>query len=95
MSENFKSVLADKSELQITFLVDDGDGRIELRTDGTYDLSVSDDVIVFVNQSPMPVTVNDPTHATVPLGDWSRYADESVSLMIRIGEFFDGWELEP
>ena len=95
MSENIKSVLVDKAELQLTFLVKDGDARLDIRTDGTHDLANLDDVIVFLNQDHVPITSHGPDHATANIGPWSRYSDAPVSLMVRVGEFFDGWDFEP
>lgn len=94
MAENFKKVLLSKG-LEITFLIEDGVARLEFRGNADYDLSSAEDVVVFINGEAVPVQSHDASRATAVIGDWARFDGRVVRLMTRVGEFFDGWELEP
>jgi hypothetical protein len=95
MSENLKKVLYDRGGLEITFLVENGEARVEFRSEGEdYDLSNPDDVILFINDQHVPVDCRDACHATGRIGAWEPFVGSQVSLMIRVDEYFDGWQVE-
>lgn len=93
--ENLKKVLVNNDGLEITFFVEEGTARIEFRSNGRFDLSTTDDVVLVVNGSPVPVQPQSDVFAIASLGDWENYADAPVSIMTRVDEFFEGWEFEP
>lgn len=94
MGENYKKVLHNYEGLEITFLIEDGEARVDFRSNATrYHLDDTDDVIVFVNGDNVPVDSQGEHAATARIGDWSRYGTGPISLMIRVGEYFEGWEL--
>ena len=94
MSENLKKVLYNKG-IEITFIVEGGVARVEYRSNGEFDLSDADDVVLFVNGDHVRVQSFGADHASGEIGDWSRFGGTAVNLMTRVGEFFDGWELDP
>lgn len=95
MSDNLKKSLHNYEGLDITFFVEDGQARIEFESNGQkYDLSDPDDVVVVVNGDPASVESEDVHHATAHIGEWQRFSGDRVNLMIRVGEFFEGWEVE-
>jgi len=94
MAENFRKVLVNKG-LEITFVIEDGIARLEFRGNDEFDLSNAEDVVVFINGQFVPVEVQDRLHAVATIGDWGRFDGQVVQLMTRVGEFFDGWELDP
>jgi len=93
MSENLLKVLHNEDGLEITFVVDDGLARVEFKSNETIDLSASDDVVVVVNGKGFDAVVNDRNHSVVHIGPWDA-VDVPAHLMIRVHEFFDGWELD-
>lgn len=94
MADNLKKVLHNKG-LEITFFVEDGIARVEYRAGAEYDLSEPEDVVLFVNGTPIPVEATGAGEAAGIIGDWSQFKGGAVQLMTRVGEFFDGWEFEP
>lgn len=93
--ENLKKVLSSAEGLEITFFVDDGVARVEFRSDGAvHRLDDPEDVIVFVDGRNIPVEPAGVNAATARLGNWEDYGKRPTSIMIRIGEFFEGWELD-
>jgi hypothetical protein len=95
MTENLKKSLHNYEGLEITFLVEDGEARVEFESNGQkYDLSNPDDVILFINGTHVAVEPTDTHHATAIIGDWEPYVGSKVSLMVRVDEYFEGWEVE-
>jgi len=95
MGENYKKVLHNYEGLEITFFVEDGEARVEFRSNARhYHLDDPDDVIVFVNGDHIAVTSEGEHAATARIGAWARYGSTPISLMIRVGEYFEGWELD-
>ncbi len=93
MGKNSKKVLHNFDGLEITFLVLDGVARIDFRSDGSvHRLDDVDDVIVFVDGRNIEVESSGGQEATATVGPWEDDAGPR-SLMIRVGEFFEGWEL--
>lgn len=93
MSENLLKVLHNEDGLEITFVVDDGIARIEFKSNETIDLSASDDVVVVVNGKGFNALVHSRTHSIVTIGPWDD-VEVPAHLMIRVHEFFEGWELD-
>ena len=59
------------------------------------DLRHKDDVVVVVNGTPIPVETFDAHHASAPFPHpWEHYQRAGLHVMVRIGEFFDGWHLD-
>lgn len=96
MGENLKKELHNREGLEITFVVEEGEARIEFRTQTEQQkLDDLDDIVVFVNGENIPVESHGENAATAAIGAWNdREETEQVSLMIRVGEYFEGWELE-
>jgi hypothetical protein len=94
VSEYLKKILHNDG-LEITFLVEDGVARVEYRASGDYDLTDTDDVILFVNGDNIAVKATDPAYACGVIGPWEEFAKGPVNMTTRVGEFFDGWEFEP
>jgi len=95
MSEPLQKVLHNQEGLEISFLVEDDQARVELRGNMNWDLSDPDDVVVVIDGTPARVESDDASFAVADLGTWSERASGPVSLMIRVHEFFDGWEFAP
>ncbi len=89
MSDTFQKVLHNQDGLHIEF-IDDADGvRVEFKANLAFDLSSEDDVVVVVNGQGVPVDCQSSDFAVAQIPD----TDGPVSLMIRVHEFFEGWEL--
>ena len=88
-----KSVLYSGRKLIIT-LIDEGDtAHIAIQsTKNGPDLRVQDDVVVVVDGHGAPVTIEDRLHARAELPDWLSLVARGFHLMVRVGEFFQGWE---
>jgi hypothetical protein len=93
MSDTFQMVLHDEDGLTITFVVQDGAAKVDLRSTSDIDLSQTEDVIIVLNGQGLEPTVHSPQHATANLGHADEMAQPS-QLMIRVHEFFEGWELD-
>ena len=79
--------------LEIVLLVEDGEARVEIRGGVDFDLAAMDDVVVVVNGQAMAIDVQSADFAFSKIGPWEAYA-HPISLMIRVHEFFEGWELD-
>lgn len=90
---NLKKVLVNQGGLEITFFVDEGIARVEFRSNGAFSLGNPEDVILFLNGTNVPVVSHSEGAATAHIGAWEPFAGTAVSIMTRVGEFFDGWEL--
>lgn len=75
---------------------DDGILRLELvATSEALDLSVPDEVVVVVEGEAVAVSAQDAAHATAELGEASKLEQESFTVMLRVYEFFEGWDFGP
>ncbi|MEM1349720.1 MAG: hypothetical protein AAGI01_14255 [Myxococcota bacterium] len=92
-----QSVLHSDKYVIITLVVeDDDDARIDVQsTKHGIDLTVHDDVVVIIDGQGVPVAAADAHHATAHLGPWEAVAKNGFQLMIRVGEFVEGWEFDP
>ena len=88
---DFREVLHNEDGLEIVFVATDDAARVELKANGDWDLSAVEDVIVVVNGQGVEITSQTADSAIAELVDLDP--DEPVQLMIRVGEFFEGWEL--
>ena len=59
------------------------------------DLSVDDAVIVFMNDEPAKIDVEDAEHAVAELGPADELEDKNFSVVVRVHEFFEGWDFGP
>lgn len=84
-------------QLSVFFTIEDDDViRLEIVShDDELDLTVEDEVIVFMDQEPVDVTAEDASHAVVELGPADELEGESFSVMLRVYEFFEGWDFGP
>jgi len=94
MSESFEKILHDEDGLAITFIVENDEARVEVKAPEGLDLKSTEDVIVVVNGRGCVVVPRDSQFAVSKLGIWPEISTEPVQLMIRVHEFFEGWELE-
>jgi len=92
-----QSVLYSDKYVIITLVIeDDDDARIDLQsTKHGIDLTMGDDVIVIIDGQGVPVAAADERHASAALGNWEAVAKDGFQLMIRVGEFVEGWEFDP
>lgn len=94
MSESFEKILHNEDDLEIKFIVENDEARVEISAPAGVDLTASDDVIVVVNGRGCVVVARDSGFAVAKLGVFPEDSAESIQLMIRVHEFFEGWELE-
>jgi hypothetical protein len=59
------------------------------------DLSIDDEVVVFMDDEPVDVQVEDASHAVAELGPADKLEEESFSVVLRVHEFFEGWDFGP
>ncbi|AWV88217.1 hypothetical protein [Bradymonas sediminis] len=87
---------ADENLAVFLTIEDDGILRLEMvATSDTYDLSVPDEVVVAVEGEAVEVVVEDAAHAMAELGDASKFDEETFTVMLRVHEFFEGWDFGP
>ncbi len=91
-----RQTLHESDDLTVDFVIDEStdEACIELESsqDGP-DLSSSGDVVVAVAGSVADLEVDDPQSARARLGPWEELEREALDLMIRVGEWFERWEL--
>ena len=89
--------LHESSPLTIYFAIDEetDEAFIELEsTDGGPDLSLEDDIVVAIGGTVADLDRAEPNAARAALGKWADLEKEDLELMIRVGEWFESWELE-
>jgi hypothetical protein len=94
MSESFEKVLHDEDGLVITFVVEGDATRLEFRAAQGIDLTAHEDVVVVVNGRGFETVAQDASFAVTALGSWETLSEAPIQLMIRVHEFFEGWELD-
>jgi hypothetical protein len=62
---------------------------------GDVDLSVADEVVVAMDGEAVEVEVEDPAHAVAVLGAADELDGKSFTVMLRVYEFFEGWDFGP
>lgn len=95
---NHKKVLHNNDGLEITFIVEDGLARLEFRSNPLRcDLATASDLVVVLDGKGFEVESSGHDFAVAKLGDWAQLTRDALGalqLMIRVHEFFDGWELD-
>lgn len=87
---------ADENLAVFLTIEDDGLLRLEVvATSDTIDLSVPDEVVVVVEGEAVAVIVEDASHATAELGDAAKLESESFTVILRVYEFYEGWDFGP
>lgn len=88
---------SDRDLLIKLFIAEDGErARVTIQsTKNGPDLSSREDVVVILDGHGLPLELEDRRHVHAPIEGWDRFAQRGCSLMIRVHEFFDGWEFEP
>ena len=92
MSDDVRKVLVSEPELTVTFVVEQGVARVEFES-SELDLTATDDVVAVLNGKGFEVVPTSSQNASAVFGEWSAFAGGSTQLMVRVYEFFEGWEL--
>ena len=93
MSDDIHGILHKDDDLEITLRVDEDVARVLLVSDpSVYDLSAADDVVIVINGRGAEVEASDAGHAVALLGHVGSLG--SAQLMVRVHEFFEGWEVD-
>ena len=75
---------------------DDDIMRLEVvATEGGPDLSVDDEVVVAVDGEAVAVAVEDSGHVVAILGAAAELEERTFTVMLRVYEFFEGWDFGP
>ncbi len=93
-----KDVLHQDGNLIITLHVDEDDDDAHISIKATKhgpDLSFRDDVAVVVDGHGVRTEPEGHDLAIAKLGAWSDLASDGFNLMIRVDEFFEGWDFPP
>lgn len=89
--------LQEEDDLSVWFAIDEetDEAFIELESgpEGP-DLSLEGDVIVAIGGTVVPVDTDGEDEARAKLGRWEELESDGLELMIRVGEWFQSWELE-
>lgn len=87
------------SDAQIAlFLTVEDDELLRLEiiaTDETLDLSVVDEVVVAMDGEALKVEVEDRAHVSAVLGSAEDLEERAFSVLVRVYEFFEGWDFGP
>lgn len=92
-----KTVLQSNRRLVITLTVDEQDqAQIEIQsTRNGPDLTQEHDVVALVDGKGLALEVLDRRRAVARLGQWEPLADKGFALMLRVHEYFGGWDFPP
>lgn len=95
-----KTVIHSNRRLVITLFVEELDeqeqAHIEiLSTRNGPDLSQDNDVVALIDGRGLPIELLERRKAIARLGDWEPYATNGFSLMIRVHDYFGGWDFPP
>ena len=89
-----REILAEDDELVVALRIENGSILLELTSSEMGpDLSAEDEVVVVANGEPLAVDVEGPHLAQAVLVEDLDEQVEPMSLMVRVFEFFEGWEL--
>lgn len=83
--------------LDILFTIDETTDEAYVQLESSPDgpeLDGKGDVVVAVAGSVADLEVSDPHSARAYLGSWPELEREGLDLMVRVGEWFEHWELE-
>lgn len=89
-----QEVLHDEDGLVVAVVLEDERGIVQLESseDGP-DLTVPHEVVVVVDGRGRDVDVEGPRRATAVIIDELAEEPDPITLMVRVHEFFEGWEL--
>ena len=89
-----REILHEDAELTVALTIDDdGVARVELLSaEGGPDLTTEDEVVVVMEGEGCPLEVESPRRALATLGDAEALEAAPLTLMVRVFEFFEGWE---
>lgn len=88
-----REVLHQGEGLVIALVIDDEKAIVEVESEASGpDLSVADEVVIVVDGEPHPLEVDGPRRVQVVLGEGATFENPSMSLLVRVHEFFEGWE---
>ena len=89
-----REVLHEDDELTVTMVLDDTQARVELQScEGGPDLTDEYEVVVVVDGRGRSVEAESPQHAEAIIVDELAEDPQPITLMVRVYEFFEGWEL--
>lgn len=85
-----------EDELRVEFVLDEetGDTWIEIKSaENGPELDEPEDVVVALDGAVAGLDVARPNEAKAYLGVWEAIEKPGMELMIRVGEWFESWEL--
>ena len=89
-----QEILHEDEELSVALVVDEGRLVVELQSrTRELDLSEPHEVVVVVDGEGCPLDVEGPQRATALVASSLGEEPEAMMLMVRVYEFFEGWEL--
>lgn len=89
-----RETLHNEAGLAIEVVLDDDTARVEIESDESGpDLSVPHEVVVVVDGTGRDVDVESPRNATATIVDELDDDPDPLTVMVRVHEFFDGWDL--
>lgn len=92
--EDLREVLAADDELVVALVIDEQGVAIELESsDEGPDLTVADEVVVVAGGQGCKLAVEGPNKARATIFDEPPASPEPTMVMVRVFEFFEGWEL--
>ena len=93
-----KSVLLQNRDLILTLVVDEGEDHAQITIQSTKngpDLGYPDDVVVVLDGTRIPTRIESSSLVVAEIEEaWSALSGRGFNLMIRVEEFFEGWEFE-
>ena len=89
-----KATLHDQQGLRVAVVLEDDTASVELESsEEGPDLSDADEVVVVVNGRACEVEVDSARRARAIIAAELSAPPEALTLMVRVHEFFEGWEL--
>ncbi len=89
-----REVLHEDDKLTVTVVLDDGQAVVELKSaENGPDLSDEYEVVVVVDGRGRDVKADSPRRAEAIIVDELAEEPQPITLMVRVYEFFEGWEL--
>ncbi len=89
-----REVLHDDQGLTVAVVLKDESATVELQSDdGGPDLTVPQEVVVVVDGRGRDVNIESENRATATIVDELSDDPDPLMLMVRVHEFFEGWEI--
>lgn len=89
-----REVLHDEEGLEVAVVLENDGAVVELQSSNEGpDLSVDDEVIVVVDGRGRSVDVEGPNRARATIVEQLEEDPDELTLMVRVHEFFQGWDL--